>query len=133
MWKCPKRGRTFEKTQQSHCCTLKPESIEEYILMQDETIQPVLKEVYQTIRSALPEAQERISWQMPTFREKHNLIHFAAQKKHVGIYPGEEAVVNFSPALKQRGFKFSKGSIQMPYGKVDLDLIYEIAAWCGEE
>lgn len=70
---------------------------------------------------------------MPTYWKDHNIIHFAAQKKHIGLYPGPEAVEFFSEKLKQGGLKFSKGSIQIPYSKeLPLKLISEIADWCRE-
>ena len=58
---------------------------------------------------------------------------FAAAKRHIGIYPGPEAVENFAGELTKRGLKFSKGAIQIPYGdNLPLDLIAEISRWCGE-
>ena len=41
-------------------------TIEDYILAQEEALQPVLRDVCGTIRAAVGEAEERISWQMPT-------------------------------------------------------------------
>lgn len=59
----------------------------------------------------------------------HKLL-FAAQKKHIGLYPGPEAVAHFSEKLDEYGFKYSKSSIQIPYtDPLSLDLITEIAAW----
>ena len=70
---------------------------------------------------------------MPTYWKGHNIIHFAAQKKHIGLYPGPEAVDHFSEKLDQAGLKYSKGSIQIPYSdKIPLELIAEIAEWCLE-
>ena len=58
---------------------------------------------------------------------------FAAAKRHIGIYPGPEAVENFAGELTKRGLKFSKGAIQIPHGdNLPLDLIAEISRWCGE-
>jgi uncharacterized protein YdhG (YjbR/CyaY superfamily) len=93
-WKCPKCGREFSRQSQDHYC-IKPQSVDEYIAAQDETIQPKLNEIRTVLRSALPDAEERISWSMPTYRKDHNIIHFAAQKKHIGLYPGPEAVAYF--------------------------------------
>ena len=42
--------------------------------------------VREVIKAVLPDAEERISYGMPTFRRRHNLIHFAAMKHHLGIY-----------------------------------------------
>lgn len=106
-------------------------TIAEYIAAQDESIQSRLLEVYATLKAALPDATEKISWQMPTFWKGHNLIHFAAQKKHIGLYPGGEATTHF--AEKLAGYKFSKGTIQLPNDRpLPIDLISEIALWCGK-
>ena len=129
-WKCPKCGREFSRQSQDHYC-IKPQSVDEYIAAQDETIQPKLNEIRTVLRSALPDAEERISWSMPTYRKDHNIIHFAAQKKHIGLYPGPEAVAYFSGKLDQAGLLYSKGSIQIPYSDdLPLELIAEIADWC---
>ena len=90
---------------------------------------PYLHEVRDAIRAALPEAEERISWSMPTFRKKHNIISFACFKKHIGLYPGPEAVEAFSEQL--RDYKTSKGTIHLPYDKpLPIELIKAIARWC---
>lgn len=112
MWKCPKCGRTFKRQGQDHYCGKAPETIEEYIAAQPEEVQPYLTELRNALRAALPEAEERISWSMPTYWKKHNLIQFAAFKKHMGLYPGTEAVEAF--ADKFQGYKTSKGAIQLP-------------------
>jgi len=131
MWKCPNCGREFKNTDQSHYCEAKPKTIGEYIALQGADIQPRLQEVYNTIKSVLPNANEKISWQMPTFWKGRNLIHFAAFKQHIGLYPGGEATTVFADKLTE--YKTSKGGIQLPNNKpLPLDLIREIAAWCGE-
>ena len=71
---------------------------------------------------------EKISWNMPTFWQKENLIHFAANKKHIGIYPGGEAVGAYAERLT--GYKTSKGAIQFPLNKaIDYELIADIVRW----
>ena len=105
--------------------------IKEYIAEQDETIRPRLEDVYKVIRDAIPNAEERISWGMPTFWEGRNIIHFAAAKKHIGLYPGPEAIEFFADRLQD--YKTSKGAIQLPNNKeLPIDLIKDIAIWCYE-
>ena len=131
MWTCPKCGRTFQNTRQNHYCGEAPASIESYILSQPEEAQPYLRQINTAIRNALPDAREKISWSMPTYWRGQNLIQFAAAKKHIGLYPGPEAVEAFAGQLTE--YKFSKGTIQFPYSKpLPLELIAEIAKWCGE-
>ena len=71
-WKCPKCGREFSRQNQDHYC-VKPRNIDDYIAAQDEKYQPVLREVRAVLRNALPEAEERISWSMPTYWKGRNI------------------------------------------------------------
>lgn len=129
MWKCDKCGKEFKNTNQDHYCSEKPKTIDDYISAQSEELWPLLNQVRDTIREALPYAEERISWSMPTYWNKQNIIHFAAFKKHIGLYPGDKAVEHFSQRLTE--YKTSKGAAQFPYSKpLPLELITEIAKWC---
>ncbi len=83
-------------------------TVDEYIYSQPEEIQETLISVRNTIATTLQFAEERMSWGMPTYWHVCNLIHFAASKRHLGIYPGPEAVVKFTPELDEKGYKHSK-------------------------
>lgn len=101
-------------------------TIEEYILLQSPEIQPLLRQVWKCIKDAIPDTEECISWSMPTFKKGRNVIHFAAAKNHIGLYPGPEAVLAFKESLHD--YKTSKGTIQIPLDKeIPKDLIAEIA------
>lgn len=128
MWKCPKCGKEFKNINQNHFCGEKPKTIEEYIIRQDKEKQADLFLIRQTLQQALPEAEERISWSMPTYWKGHNILHFAASKKHIGFYPGPEAVASFKEELKN--YSVDKGTIRIPYGNIDTELIKKIAQWC---
>ena len=131
MWKCPKCGREFSWQEQQHYCG-KPQTIDEYIEAQDEAVQPRLREIRAVIRSAIPEAQERLSWSMPTFWRGRNILHFAASKKHLGLYPGGEATTVFADALKD--YDVSKGTVRIPWDRaLPVELVQRIARWCYEE
>lgn len=107
---------------------MKPKSIDEYIAAQPEDVRPLLQSIRKTIRAAAPKAAEKIAWQMPTFWQDENLIHFAAFKKHIGLYPGGEATSAFAERLA--GYKTSKGAIQLPLDKaIDHELITDIVRW----
>lgn len=133
MWKCPKCGRQFKNTDQSHFCGEKPKSIDEYIQGQDVDKRDDLYLMDQTLRLALPEAEKRISWSMPTYWKRHNIIHFAASKKHIGLYPGPDAVETFAEELKEKEYSASKGTIRIPYGCIDTELVTKIARWCWNQ
>ena len=130
MWICPGCGRAFSRKDQQHYCG-KIDSVDQYIEAQAEEARPYLNQVRQLLRAAMPEAQETISWSMPTFRKGRNIIHFAASKKHLGLYPGDEAVAAFAGRLS--GFDVSKGTIRLPYDRpLPEELITQIAEWCYE-
>ena len=91
-----------------------------------------MREINEVIRAAIPEAREKISWSMPTYWKKRNLIQFAAFKNHVGLYPGPEAVEKFVDRLT--GYQTQKGTIRLPYDQpLDRELVAEIAVWCEKE
>ena len=103
--------------------------IDEYIQKQDEAVQPRLNTIRDAIHAAIPEATEKISYQMPTYWKGRNIIHFAAFKNHIGIYPGGEATAVFADRMID--FKTSKGTIQIRHDQeLPLSLIAEIATWC---
>lgn len=129
-WKCPKCGREFKRKGQDHYCGKKPDTIDEYIENQSANLQDDLRYLRTILREALPEAEERISWSMPTYWNGHNILHFAAFKQHIGFYPGAEAVSEFAAQLQD--YHVNKGTIRIPYGKIDSDLITQIAKWCNE-
>lgn len=129
MWECPECGRIFKNRNHEHRCGLTPSTIDEYILEQREDVRPHLMKINETIKKALPNAKEKISWRMPTYYSEKIIIQFAAFKNHVGIYPGPEAIVTFAERL--RDFKTSKGTIQIPYSTpLPVDLIRDISKWC---
>ena len=67
--------------------TAKYETIDQYIANFPADIQAVLQEIRATIKKAAPEAAEKISYGIPTFFLKGNLVHFAGYKTHFGFYP----------------------------------------------
>lgn len=100
-------------------------TVDEYIALFPPETQAILQRVRAVIRAAAPEATERISWQMPTYHQHENLIHFAAQKHHLGLYPSPETIEAFQDRLAE--YKTTKGGIQFPYAKgIPYDLIGEI-------
>ena len=125
LWQCAKCGRFFKKTNQSHYCNDKPSSIDEYIAAQPEDVRSILCKIRKTIQKAAPKAVEKISWSMPTFWQNGYIIHFAAFKKHIGIYPGDLSHTPFEQKLS--GYRTTKGAVQFPLNKpIDYSLIAEI-------
>ena len=76
-----------------------PNSIDAYIAGFPQEVQSLLEQVRQTIRNAAPQAEETISYQMPTFKLYGNLVHFAAFKHHIGFYPSSSGIEHFKDDL----------------------------------
>lgn len=107
-------------------------TIDDYIEQANSDIQPLLKKMRTFIKDLVPEATEKLSYQMPTFYLNGNLVHFAAQKNHLGFYPGGTVIHLFEDKLKD--FKHSKGAIQLPYNKdIPWDLLIEIILYRKDE
>lgn len=87
-------------------------SIDEYIATFPAEIQQRLQAIRATIHAAAPEATEKISYQMPTFAQQGNLIHFAAFKNHIGMYPTPSGIAAFQEELAP--YAGAKGSIRFP-------------------
>lgn len=100
-------------------------TIDEYILQFSPEVQETLQSLRKVIKEAAPDAEEKISWQMPTFALHGNLVHFAAFKKHIGFYPGANGIETFKQKISE--YKSSKGAVQFPIEKpLPYDLISEI-------
>jgi uncharacterized protein YdhG (YjbR/CyaY superfamily) len=100
-------------------------TIDEYIANFPAGVQKILQELRATIKAAAPGAQEKISYQMPTFFLKGNLVHFAAYTKHIGFYPAPRGIEVFKAELS--AYKGAKGSVQFPIDQpLPLDLIRRI-------
>ena len=107
-------------------------TIDEYIALFPADVQDRLKVMRSTIHEAAPEAAEKISYQMPTFHQLGNLVHFAAFKNHIGFFPGASGVAAFADRLT--AYKTSKGTIQFPNGQpLPLELVKEITRWRVDE
>jgi uncharacterized protein YdhG (YjbR/CyaY superfamily) len=94
-----------------------PKDIDEYLASVPEPARGTLSKVRAAIRSAAPpEATEAISYRIPTFKYKGNLVAFAAFSKHCSFFPMSLAIMAaFKNELK--AFDTSKGTIRFPLDK----------------
>ena len=100
-------------------------TIDDYIATFSPEEQAILQQMRQIIHEAAPEAEEAISYGMPTFKLHGNLVHFAAYKHHIGFYPTPSPIETFADELTP--YKVSKGAIQFPKDQpLPLDLIRRI-------
>ena len=95
--------------------------IDAYIARFPTDVQAILEKIRMTIREAAPEAKEVISYQMPAFHLKGNLVYFAAWKKHIGFYPPITGDEEFKRELAV--YAGPKGNLQFP---LDQPIPYEL-------
>jgi uncharacterized protein YdhG (YjbR/CyaY superfamily) len=109
-----------------------PRTIDDYIAGFPPDVQEILQKIRQTVKAAAPEAEETISYQMPTFKLHGNLVHFGAFKNHIGFYPTPSGTEKFQAELAP--YKTAKGSAQFPFDKpIPYELISAIVKFRVEE
>jgi uncharacterized protein YdhG (YjbR/CyaY superfamily) len=91
-------------------------NIDEYIDLQSEDVRTTLINIRHTIKKAVPEAEELISYQMPAFRFKKILVWFAAFKKHYTIFFPGKVLQEFKDELQSYELIKSGAGIKIPLG-----------------
>ena len=98
-------------------------SVDDYVDAQPDNVRDVLNEIRRRIHAIAPESGERISYRMPTATlNGHDLVYFAAWKKHIGMYPvpdGDEALErDLAP------YRAVRSTVRFPYNReIPYDLI----------
>ena len=112
--------------------TSETNDIDKYISGFPAETQVLLTQLRTTIQSIAPEAEEIISYAIPTFKLKGNLVHYAAYKNHIGFYPGSSGIENFKQELSV--YKSAKGSVQFPISEpLPIELIKKIVKFRVQE
>ncbi len=109
-------------------------SVDEYIETKPDDVQKVLQRVRSTIRKALPQAEEVISYQIPTYKLRGEyVLYFAGWTRHYSLYPaGDRLVAAFKDDLAP--YEISKGTIRFPISEpVPVKLIERIARFKAKE
>lgn len=102
-----------------------PTTIDEYIASFSPEVQAILEHIRSTIKAAAPQATEKFSYQMPTFELIGNLVHFAAFKKHIGLFPPVKGDESLQKEIAP--YKGPKGNLQFPLdGPIPYRLIARI-------
>jgi uncharacterized protein YdhG (YjbR/CyaY superfamily) len=109
-------------------------TVDEYIGKQPPAVQVILRRIRSTVRKAVPEAEESISYQMPGYKlHGRPMFYFAAWKKHCSLYPGAAGVVEaFKDDLAP--YEVSKGTISFSYSqRVPVRLISRLAKFRAKQ
>lgn len=100
-------------------------TVDAYINQYDGEIKARLEKLRGLVLSCSPDITEKIAWGMITFVLNKNLVHIAAEKRHIGFHPAPSAIQAFLPRLT--AYKSSKGTVQFPHNKpIPYDLIREM-------
>lgn len=107
-------------------------TMDKYIASFPNDIRAVLEQIRTTIRKAAPDAEETISYQIPTFTLNGNLVHFAVFKNHIGFYPSPSGIEKFQNELS--AYEGAKGSVKFPLAKpIPYELISKIVVFRVKE
>ena len=107
-------------------------TIDEYIEQFPPEVRKQLERLRAVIKKAAPAAVENISYRMPTFSMNKHLVHFAAYKKHIGLYPTPSGIKAFEKQLSR--YVNSKGAVQFPIDRpLPFDLIAKIVRFRVKE
>ena len=93
----------------------KPRDVDAYIATAPKSVQPMLNELRQVIKSTAPEAKERISYGMPTYEHHGRVAYFAGYEGHVGLY----GVAHVKSAHDDEVAKYleSQSTLRFPIGQ----------------
>lgn len=84
-----------------------------------------LYELFEIIVHEIPNASQIISYNMPCFRDKVNILYFDGFKNHIGFFPTAYPIEQLKNELGD--FKISKGTVQFPYDKaLPLEIIKKL-------
>jgi uncharacterized protein YdhG (YjbR/CyaY superfamily) len=109
-----------------------PTTIDEYIAGFPPEIREILSQIRAVIHEAAPEATEAIKYRMPTFVLRGNLVHFAAYKAHIGLYPTPSGIDAFAEELTP--YTGGKGSVRLPLDRpIPFELIRRIVLYRVQE
>ena len=92
-----------------------PTNVDAYIQTFPEDVRDILVKIRATAKRAAPTATEKISYGIPTLHLNGNLVHFAAFKNHIGLYPTPSGMVAFKKELLP--YEAGKGSVRFPLDK----------------
>ena len=102
--------------------------IDDYIHAFPPDIQKKLTQIRRLIKKTVPEAEEKISYQMPAFFLHGVLVYFAAFKDHISFFPTASGIAAFKSEIQ--AYKNAKGTVQFPLDKpIPLQLIKKIVAY----
>ena len=101
-------------------------SVGEYLESLPPDVRKVVKELRAAIKAVVPDAKEKISYQIAAFElNGKNLLGYAGWKNHVSMYPIPSGTEAFNKAIAK--YADGKGTVKFPLDKpLPLKLIRQI-------
>ncbi|HMK10026.1 MAG TPA: DUF1801 domain-containing protein [Acidimicrobiales bacterium] len=93
----------------------KPEDVDSYIAAASPEARSTLEAVRAAFRSAVPEAEEGISWGVPFYKHYGALGGFAVYKRHVSFGLPVNLRDEDREALEQKGYVTGKKTVQVAF------------------
>ena len=104
-------------------------NIDEYIAAYDGELKERMVALRLLIHSCHPDITEKITWGIPTFVLKGNLVHFSMEKTHMGFHPGSEAIDAFADRFGK--LTYTKSTLHLPYNQpMPWELLREMVDFC---
>jgi uncharacterized protein YdhG (YjbR/CyaY superfamily) len=103
--------------------------IDEYLQKIDAPKRGQLERIRQIAKQIVPDAQEVISYGMPTLQYRgKSFLGFNLHTNHIGIYPyGGEEITVFIKRFTKLGYGVSSGAIRVPFDReIPEDLLKDI-------
>ena len=102
-------------------------TVEEYVAALPDEVRPLMERIRRSIRAAVPDVGETISYSMPTFTlDGRALVHVAVWKRHIGVYPLPEMDDDLAAAIEP--YRGTRDTLRLPLDDVRLDLLERVVA-----
>ena len=100
-------------------------TIDEYIELFPEEVGKKLQTIRHIIKEEVPDAEETISYKIPTFKRNGSyVVYLAAYKSHIALYPTSADVEKLKGISK---YKKHQGTLQFPFDQpLPLPLIRQV-------
>jgi uncharacterized protein YdhG (YjbR/CyaY superfamily) len=109
-------------------------NVDEYIASFPADVQDALTSIRRTVKEAVPEALEKISYHMAAYTlDGRRLIYFAAYQRHIGVYGHSSAALE---AYKEETSRYvgEKGALRLPLDEpMPLSLLQDIVTFTAKE
>ena len=112
-----------------------PSTVDDYLAGFPSDVRVILERVRAAIRDAVPGAEEKISYQIPTMTlDGRSLVHFAGWKHHIAVYPAPDRTGDEQFERRLAPYRGDKGTVRFALREpIPYDLVAQIATQLVEQ